>query len=270
MDVSIRISAPKGDWSARRLFGVGAGIAVHLLFAATVWQLFWFLKNGAAARPEGSLLVDIALALLFAVPHSLLLHPVARKRLSPWIAPSFYGLFYTVVTCVTLLAVFAWWRPVGPVLWRFTGPIQTVLETAFYASWAALFYSLHLTGLGFQTGLTPWLAWVRRKPTPRREFAPRGAYRWLRHPVYLSFMGLVWFTPTMTLDHAVLTGIWTAYLLVGSWLKDRRLEYYIGEPYRDYESRVTGYPLAMVGPLGKRKRDAHALEGKATEQRQAA
>ena len=30
-------------------------------------------------------------------------------------------------------------------------------------------------------------------PQERREFQPRGAYSFLRHPVYLSFLGLVWF-----------------------------------------------------------------------------
>ncbi|MCA9240632.1 MAG: hypothetical protein KDA37_10545, partial [Planctomycetales bacterium] len=103
------------------------------------------------------------------------------------------------------------------------------------------------------TGLTPWLAWVRGQAPPRRDFNPCGAYRFVRHPVYLSFMGLVWFTPTMTLDQAVLTGVWTVYLFVGSWLKDRRLEHFIGEPYREYERRVPGYPLMLVGPLATKR-----------------
>ncbi len=256
MDVSRSACFPPLPSTLRRALGLAAGVLVHLLFAVTVWQLFWFLKDGVTSGPEGSLLTNVVLALLFALPHSLLLHPKVRRRLSTWIAPPFYGLFYTVITCVTLLIIFACWRSSGPILWRFTGNARSLIEAAFYASWAALFYSLHLTGLGHQTGLTPWLAWVQRCPAPRREFAPRGLYRYLRHPVYVSFMGLVWFTPTMTLDHAVLTGVWTCYLLIGSWLKDRRLEYYVGDAYREYEARVAGFPLAIVGPLGKLKRPA--------------
>ncbi len=249
------ISAARSHWTASRIVGCAVGIAVHLLFAFTVCHLFWFLQVGGTAVVGSSMLLNVVLALQFAVPHSLLLHPAVRKRLSRLIPPVFYGLFYTTVTCVSLLVVFAWWTPIEPKLWEATGALRWVVEAGFLLSWAALFYSLQLTGRGFQTGLTPWLAWVRRQPPPRREFSPRGAYLLIRHPVYLSFMGLVWFTPTMTLDHAVLTGIWTAYLFVGSWLKDRRLEYYLGESYRHYETQVIGYPLALFGPLGKRRFD---------------
>ncbi len=55
----------------------------------------------------------------------------------------------------------------------------------------------------------------------------------------------------MTLDHAVLTAVWTAYIFYGSTLKDRRLVHYLGNTYREYARRVPGYPLVMVGPLGR-------------------
>jgi methanethiol S-methyltransferase len=147
--------------------------------------------------------------------------------------------------------VFHYWRGCGPVLWQASGWPATLISAGFYASWAGLFYSLSLTGVGYQTGLTPWLYWFRGEAIPRRDFTPRGAYKILRHPVYLTFMGLVWFTPTMTADHAVLTGIWTVYLFVGSWLKDERLAYYLGAKYRSYQAQVSGYPGIFFGPLGR-------------------
>jgi hypothetical protein len=55
----------------------------------------------------------------------------------------------------------------------------------------------------------------------------------------------------MTADHAVLTTIWTAYIFVGSYLKDRRLLYYAGDAYRNYAQHVPGYPGMPFGPLGK-------------------
>lgn len=231
--------------------GWAAGIGTHLLFVYTVWHLFWFLRNGRANSMVGNLWLDFCLAILFAVPHSLLLWPAVRSRLTRWIQPAFYGLFYTVVTCASLLLLFAFWQGSSTVLWELKGTPRMLVDLGFSASWLALFYSLCLTGLGYQTGLTPWLFWARRQPLPRREFRPQGAYRILRHPVYISFLGLVWFTPHMSLDHVVLTATWTTYLFVGSYLKDRRLTYFLGDTYRDYQSRVPGFPLMPFGPLAR-------------------
>ena len=126
--------------------------------------------------------------------------------------------------------------------------------------WGALLYSLSLTGMGYQNGWTPFYYWLRRQAPPRREFKPRGAYKLIRHPVYLSFLGLVWFTPRMTLDHAALTAIWTAYIFYGSFLKDRRLEHFVGETYKRYEAEVPGYPLVPFGPLARRSEPSNDRE----------
>ena len=82
----------------------------------------------------------------------------------------------------------------------------------------------------------------------------------MRHPVYLSFLGLVWLTPTVTLDRAILIAVWTAYIFVGSYLKDRRLQYFLGSRYREYQARVPGFPGMPVGPLARIPWSADALE----------
>jgi protein-S-isoprenylcysteine O-methyltransferase Ste14 len=143
------------------------------------------------------------------------------------------------------------WQPSAHALWRLEGMSAGSVDAAFLLSWVALIYSVWLTGFGYQTGWTPWWSWVRGRGAARRKFEPRGAYRFLRHPVYLSFLGLVWFNSQMSLDRALLAVVWTAYIFVGSYLKDRRLIRYVGEPYREYQSRVPGYPFVPVGPLGR-------------------
>ncbi|HVU87554.1 MAG TPA: hypothetical protein VHD36_09540 [Pirellulales bacterium] len=225
----------------RRAAGIFFGLATHGLFAATVWYLYFFLKGDAEVAPaRGSLGIDGFLALQFALPHSVLLLPAVRRRLTRAIPAPFYGCFYCVVTCASLWLIFVAWQPHSTVLWRATGLGQGLVTAAFLGSWVALFYSLHLTGLGYQTGWTPWWHWLRGRPQPPRAFEPRGAYLWLRHPVYLSFLGLIWFTPTMTADHAVLTGVWTTYVFIGSCLKDARLLFYLGDRYRTYQAAVPG------------------------------
>ena len=209
-----------------------------------------FSRTGPRRAPA-ALPWDGLLAFQFGAIHSLVLWPPARRRLAAWFPAELYGCIFCTVTCLSLLLTFACWRASPVVFWSLAGWPRAVIQAAFVASWIALIYSLSLTGLGYQTGWTPFVHWLRGRPAPRREFTPRGAYHFFRHPVYLSFLGLVWFTPRMTLDHAVLTGIWTVYILVGSYLKDRRLTYYLGDAYRAYQARVPGYPLVPFGPLGK-------------------
>jgi len=244
----------------RRACGILFGVATQALFAVTVWHLVRFLAGSAprvaaaavTATDVRAAVVDGLLAAFFAVPHSVLLLPAVRGRLvKAGIGGPFYGCFFCVVTCVTLLVTILCWQPSAVVVWRWPGTLGTAVRSGFVASWGALLYSLHLTGLGWQTGFTPWWRWVRRQPPPQREFAERGAYRVLRHPVYLSFLGLVWLAPVVTLDRAVLMAVWTVFILVGSTLKDRRLRFFIGDEYRSYMARVPGYPGMPAGPLAR-------------------
>lgn len=240
-------SAPRG-W-------IVFGWLTHALFGVTVVFLYRFLR-GVDAPPKdaadfGAPLLDAALALQFAVAHSLLLLPSVRARLTRVVPSPAYGVFFCCCTCLSLLTAIAAWQPWGGAVWQLDGLPRVAMLAAFFASWVALFYSLGLNGFGYQTGWTTWRPWSQGKPQPRREFRPRGAYLLFRHPVYLSFLGLIWFTPCMTYDRAVLTAFWTVYIFYGSYLKDRRLLHYLGDRYRQYQAEVPGYPGMPIGPLAR-------------------
>ena len=241
------------NFSIRRSAGIFVGIVVHSLFAITVYYLVGFLQGGPPQPSRVSATVNALLALQFSVVHSLLLWPGVRRRLERSIGAAFYGLFFCAMTCATLLLTIYYWQVGSWAVWQLIGWPRTLMQTAFIGAWVVLLYSLSLNGLGYQTGWTPWWHWVRRLPLPRREFKPRGAYLYLRHPVYLSFLGLVWFTPDMTSDRAVLTAVWTVYIFIGSYLKDLRLLHYLGDRYRQYQAQVPGYPGVFLGPLARRQ-----------------
>jgi protein-S-isoprenylcysteine O-methyltransferase Ste14 len=241
------------------------GWLVHAFFVVTACSIFVFLRGPdiAPATPTKNALgvnlaIDASLLLLFAVPHSLFLRPAMRDRLSKRIPGPMYGVFFCLVTCVTLVAVIVFWRPAGGVVWHATGVASDVVRAGYYCSWFGLFYSLWLNGLGYQTGWVPWRTWMAGKQPPRREFHPSSVYRVLRHPVYLSFLGLIWFAPVVTVDRALLISLWTAYVFIGSCFKDRRLEFYLGDSYRRYSAEVPGYPGMFIGPLGRRRIDGRA------------
>ena len=244
----------------RRFLGIACGLFTHALFFATLPPLYRFLRNDFAAAPEGPLWIDAAAALQFVIPHSVLLHPATRKWVTRRLPSAFYGLLFCFVTCASLWLTFAFWRGSRSVAWAWPESCRPAIEAGFLVSWIVLFYSLSLTGLGYQTGLAPWWHWVRRRPVPRREFRPVGAYRYCRHPVYLGFLGLVWLTPVVTLDRAVLIALWTVYVFIGSYLKDERLARLIGEPYRRYQNEVPAFPFFLPrGILGRRLPESRPL-----------
>ncbi len=240
-----------------RLPGILIGVAIHGLFAWMVYYLYFFLAGtpaqaGRLAQADDAALgIDALLALQFVVIHSLLLLPKVRTTLEHVIPAAFYGLFFCLVTTITLALAMHYWRVGSWSLWELNGWPRTVMQALYIGAWVGQFYALSLMGFGYQTGFVPWWSWMHGRPAPRRSFKPRGAYLWLRHPVYLSFLGLVWFTPYMTIDCAILTAIWTIYIFVGSWLKDLRLAQYLGQPYRQYQAEVPGYPGMPLGPLAR-------------------
>ncbi len=228
------------------------GASTQLVFLWTATQFFLFLRFGSQSTKTFSPLLDICLALFFTLPHSVLLLPAVNKWLRQSIPSQLLGCVHCLATCISLLVLFETWTASHASIWQLQGWAEHLMLAGFYGSWIALFYSLYLTGLGYQTGLLPWWCWLRGKKSPTRNFEIVSIFRFMRHPVYLSFLGLIWFTPHMTLDHAVLTIIWTAYIYVGSYLKDQRLERFIGEPYRAYARNVSGFPLIGFGPWGRR------------------
>lgn len=238
-------------WSSGRVLGIAFGVTTQLLFLWTAVNLFLFLQGPLPNTGRFAPVTDLLLAAFFAWPHSLLLLPPVQRWIKQHIEPAFLGCIHCATTCVSLLVLFATWSTSQRALWDLHGWSAGLMLAAFYGSWVALLYSLWLTGMGYQTGLATWLCWLRGVKPPRREFVQRGAFRIMRHPVYLSFLGLIWFTPRMTFDHVILTVVWTVYIYVGSYLKDKRLLHYIGSPYRDYTRRVPGFPLIGFGPLGR-------------------
>lgn len=242
----------QASWSNHllgRSAGILFGIGTQLLFAWTVVFLFLFLRYGGWFATENWWLTDVALAVLFVVPHSILLAPPTSKWLRKWIPSGLHGCLHCLVSCLSLLLLFHYWGRSSVELWHAHGWTEQAILMGFYGSWIALLYSLYWTGFGYQTGLTQWWYWMRRTPPPRRAFVTTGAFRYMRHPVYMSFLGLIWFTPVMTLDHAVLTGVWTMYIYAGSYFKDRRLLRFIGQPYYEYGKRIAGLPVIGFGSL---------------------
>jgi protein-S-isoprenylcysteine O-methyltransferase Ste14 len=66
----------------------------------------------------------------------------------------------------------------------------------------------------------------------------RGMYRYVRHPLYVFSILLMWLTPTMTRNLAALFACMTGYFVVGSFHEERLLLVQFGEAYQAYRTSV--------------------------------
>jgi protein-S-isoprenylcysteine O-methyltransferase Ste14 len=241
-----------------RLGWIAFGWTAQLAFAVLCLSLMWFLQFDTWLRPaapgEGGvagIIVDLSLVLLFAVPHSVLLLPRVRRWMASRIPGQLNSCVFCMVSCLSLWAMMLAWQPIAGTCWHLGGGALASVMLLAGLSWLLLGYSMHLSGFGWQTGLTPFLAWMRGVPDPPRRFERRSLHRWLRHPIYVSFLLVCWLVPVMTWDRLVLAVGFTGYIYAGSWAKDRRLLGFIGAEYRRYMAEVPGFPLIGFGPLGK-------------------
>ena len=159
----MRQDARKSKTVVAPWFWIAFGWATHALFVVTVYYLFGYLKGPESPPGEFSaraVIVDAVLAIQFAIFHSLLLLPSVRNKLTKVVPNPAYGVFFCFCTCLSLLTTIHFWQPCGGAVWHLSGISQVAVQTAFYGAWVALFYSLSLTGFGYQTGWTTWRPWT--------------------------------------------------------------------------------------------------------------
>ena len=66
----------------------------------------------------------------------------------------------------------------------------------------------------------------------------RGFYCWVRHPLYLFSVIILWLSPDMTVNTFTFYALITLYFAIGSLHEERRLLAEFGDAYRDYQRQV--------------------------------
>ena len=79
---------------------------------------------------------------------------------------------------------------------------------------------------------------MRCVPPPAAGFVARGLYRYVRHPLYLFTLLLIWGTSRLSTDRLLFNVLWTAWIVVGTKLEERDLLVDFGPAYRRYQAQV--------------------------------
>jgi protein-S-isoprenylcysteine O-methyltransferase Ste14 len=253
--------------AARRAGALALGVAGHLASTTAFVYLLGFLadrgvprtvnRGGPPAAPAAALAVDLALLALFAVPHSVLARPWAKRRMARLVPAAAQRSVYALGAALTLALLFWQWRPLPAPVWDVRGtPAGALLAALFWLGWALCAASVLATNLFDLTGLRPlWAAARGGAPPAPVPLATRWLYGVVRHPLYLGFLLALWAAPRLTAGQLLFALANSAYILVAVRYEERDLLAAHGPPYAAYQARVPRLVprvpwLARRGPGG--------------------
>lgn len=215
------------------LFGGGSLIAFLLFLLTGSPELI--SRNFRASEV---LWWDAGLSIAFFIQHSGMVRRSFRQRLAHFLPEEYEGAVYAIVSGIVLLAVI--------VLWQKSFPVFTVSRGVFRWLFYVV-YLLSLTGFIWGTralkafdpyGLRPILGRLRGRKSRPMLFVVRGPYQWVRHPLYLFMILMIWSCPDLTTDRLLFNGLWTVWIVIGSIFEERDLVLEFGDAYREYQRKV--------------------------------
>ena len=168
--------------------------------------------------------------------HSLLASLAAKRWVRQHLGERvyrWYRLAYNIVFTLLLLPLLALY-PALPdrVLYVIRPPWR------YLTSLGQVFGLLLAADATLRTDLWAFLGLRPEKPAENAHLVVRGAYRWVRHPMYSGSLLFIWLMPAMTVNTALFYAALTFYIIVGAYFEERKLLTEYGEAYRVYRQQV--------------------------------
>jgi len=204
---------------------------IFLTVGSRVWVPLGFGGTGALA-------VDGALCLLFFVQHSVMIRGFFRDRLAKAMPASYHGAVYTIASGVALLVLVIFWQRSDIGLVELRGAPRWAWRCVGLAGVIVFLWGARALRSFEPFGINAVLDDVRGTVSRGLPLTVRGAFRWVRHPLYLAMLLLMWSYPTLTADRLLFNGLWTVWVIVGIKLEERDLATAFGDAYHDYQRTV--------------------------------
>jgi len=197
------------------------------------------MLDGVAQRPIGAALtVDVALLTAFALQHSIMARPAFKRWWTGFVPEAAERSTYVLASSIAVGALFAYWEPIGGVVWQTEGAVRTVVIGVYLIGWALLLYVTFLIDHFDLFGLKQvWRKLTRKEYQPPQFYTP-SLYKLVRHPLYIGWLTIFWAAPTMTVSHLVYALVTTAYILFAIQLEERDLVGAFGAEYVAYRART--------------------------------
>ncbi|HOH81224.1 MAG TPA: isoprenylcysteine carboxylmethyltransferase family protein [Bacteroidales bacterium] len=214
-------------------FGLGSMLVLALfLFVGSFTVMRLDLTTGQA------LLLDACLSVFFFSQHSILIRRSVREQLVRFIPDEYYSAFYALVSGIALTVVLLLWQKIpGPLVWA-DGIAYWLLHVLFFVYMAGFHWVAKSLGSFDALGIKQIQRRLRNKETRDMPMTVKGAYRWVRHPLYSISLLMIWSCPVLTADRLLFNVLWTTWIVIATMLEERDLVYKFGDQYRAYQRQV--------------------------------
>lgn len=240
-----------------RLLALIYGFVCYLIFFGTFLYAIGFVGNiyvpksldsGPTTALLPAVLINLGLLTIFALQHSIMARPGFKKVWTAIVPEPIERSTYVLFSSAALLLLFAYWQPMGGIVWEVTNPTgMAVLYGLFGFGWLLVLVSTFLIDHFDLFGLRQVWLYFRNEEYTHPPFGTPGPYKLIRHPLYLGWLFAFWSTPTMTLAHLLFALVTTAYILVAIQFEERDLKKILGQAYVNYCKKVP-----MIIPFTKR------------------
>jgi protein-S-isoprenylcysteine O-methyltransferase Ste14 len=219
-------------WSGAALF---AAALVYFVFSYAV--TFAEIVTGRVV--PGAIAINLALFSAFALHHSIFARDAARAFIARTVSPALERSVYVWVASLMLIGVCYAWRPVAGVAWQIPAPWSwPIVAVQLAGMWLSLRGAAVIDAFDL-AGVRQVLSPKPQIPNPKsQEFKTDGPYGWVRHPIYLGWVLLVFGVGTMTMTRLVFAVVSSVYLLIAIPFEERTLRAHSKGAYDDYIRRV--------------------------------
>ena len=224
----------------------GGGMAAWLLF---VFRGPWFGPAAGVGVAE-RLLLDGLLCLLFFIQHSVMVRRGFRIWLTRSVRADLHGALYASASGVCLLVLVVLWQPVGEILWMPPDWFRWTMAGVFLMAGAGAWWGSRALGEFDALGVRPAIDIFRRRQSDApMELTIRGPYRWVRHPLYLLSLVIIWAGPVYTPDRVLHNLLWSVWIVIAADFEESDLVACFGDAYRSYRKAVPKLVPRSLRPL---------------------
>lgn len=185
-----------------------------------------------------ALWLDTFLCLAFFIQHSVMAQKPFRQWLARTLPAKYYGAWYAIASGVVALALVVFWQESAYTLVAPQDLVRWLFRVVFVLAIAGVAWTMWALGIFVNFRLQPMVDDLRgREPHPT-PLVLHGPYRWVRHPLYMSSLLMIWSYSDLTLDRLLFNLLFTAWVIVATLLEERNLVAAFGEAYRSYQREV--------------------------------